>query len=109
MKFVLLTNKQEKINVETNYYLKNDILNFQIEKEIYQLDLKRKKFIKRNNENIITIDIGNQNIEIYLLSNNYKFYMPMTVNTLKITENMIVLEYTFEGDVENTNCIIINY
>ena len=62
----LTTNGEEKINSKSNYFIKDDKLNFKIDDDTYSYDLNKDILIKKNKETSISIDPNESLIMIVL-------------------------------------------
>ena len=55
LKFVLQSDGVDAINREVNYYIKDNVIKFKIEKTLYEYDLN-KDVLKKSDENLLTMD-----------------------------------------------------
>lgn len=109
LKFILITDEEEVINIEANYYIKDETLKFKDQDTLYEFSIKDKIFTKIDKESKIIIDFNKDKITIILLENNYAFDMEIDDIEVKIDENNIYLKYSFMGTEKTTNCILIKY
>lgn len=109
LSFKLITNRSEIINETSNYFIKDNVINFKINEETYSYNLIDDVMIKKNKESSINIDLKNKIIQITLLEQGLTFDMEIIDSKVKKDSNLIEFEYTFESDEKNTNCITINY
>lgn len=109
LKFKLISNGVEQINEETNYYIKDNKMNFKIKDDLFEYDLDNKYLIKKNKETSIKINLIDKLLEITLLSHNYTVNMEIIDLDTIIYEKNIKIEYTFDDGEKNTNCIFITY
>ena len=58
LKFVLQSDGVDAINREVNYYIKDNVIKFKIEKTLYEYDLN-KDVLKKSDENLLTMDFFN--------------------------------------------------
>lgn len=105
----LITNGRETINKTSNYFIKDNKMNFKIDDDTYSYDLENDILIKKNKETSIEINPNEKLIMITLLEQNYTFDMPIIESNLKKQDKLIELTYTFDSEEKTTNCIIINY
>lgn len=109
LSFKLITNGSEIINETSNYFIKDNVINFKINEETYSYNLIDDIMIKKNKESSINIDLKNKIIQITLLEQGLTFDMEIIDSKVKKDSNLIEFEYTFESDEKTTNCITINY
>lgn len=109
LSFKLITNGSEIINETSNYFIKDNVINFKINEETYSYNLIDDIMIKKNKESSINIDLKNKIIQITLLEQGLTFDMEISDSKVKKDSNLIEFEYTFESDEKTTNCITINY
>lgn len=109
LEFKLITNNETIIYEKSNYFIKENILNFKAKEELYTFDLENNLLKKKNDESIIKINLKDKLVEITLVPQNLTFDMEIIDFKIENKENNIKLEYTFENDEKTTNCIIINY
>jgi hypothetical protein len=105
--FKLYSNNKLEIDETSNYFIKDDILNFKIDKDTYKLDLITNNLVKTNHEYTIDINIAKKLVLIAL--NGYTFEMNIINHSVKKDGNNIEIEYTYEGEEITNNKIIINY
>lgn len=105
--FKLYSNNKLEIDETSNYFIKDDILNFKIDKDTYKLDLITNNLVKTNHEYTIDINIAKKLVLIAL--NGYTFEMNIINHFVKKDDNNIEIEYTYEGEEITNNKIIINY
>jgi hypothetical protein len=109
LKFKLISNSNTLINKKTNYYIKDNIINFKIDNDIYTYNLENNILIKRNKESIITIDFENYNIIIEIPECNSMFNMEIKEYNIHIDNNNISIKYKYIADEIMTNSIFIQY
>lgn len=109
LKFKLISNDKEQINTETNYYIKDNKMNFKIQDDLFEYDLNNKYLLKRNKETSIKINFIDKVIEITLLTHNYTVDMEIVDLIIKKEDKNIKIEYSFDDGEKNTNCIFITY
>lgn len=109
LKFKLISNDKEQINTETNYYIKDNKMNFKIQEDLFEYDLDNKYLLKRNKETSIKINFIDKVIEITLLTHNYTVDMEIVDLIIKKEDKNIKIEYSFDDGEKNTNCIFITY
>lgn len=109
LKFKLISNKEILIDESTTYYIKDNILNFKINNELYNYNLENSILIKTNRESKITMDFENYNIIIEIPANNLMFNMEILEYTNHIDDNKISIKYKYLGDEEIQNSIFIEY
>jgi hypothetical protein len=99
LKFKLISNSNTLINKKTNYYIKDNIINFKIDNDIYTY----------NKESIITIDFENYNIIIEIPECNSMFNMEIKEYNIHIDNDNISIKYKYIADEIMTNSIFIQY
>lgn len=109
LKFKLISNKETLINESTSYYIKDNIINFKINDELYSYNLENNILIKTNKEYKITNDFENYNIIIEIPESNSMFNMEILDYTIHIDNNKILIKYKYLGDEEIENSIFIEY
>ena len=109
LSFKLITNNRTVIDSESNYFIKDNVINFKIEEDTYSFNLENYIMTKKNKESNIIINPNEKLIQITLLSHNMTFDMEIIDSKVKKEQNTIEFTYTFESDEKTTNCIIINY
>lgn len=109
LKFKLISNKEVLIDEESTYYIKDNVINFKINNELYNYNLENNILIKTNKESKITIDFENYNIIIEILNNNLMFNMEILEYTIHIENNKISIKYKCLGEEETQNNIFIEY
>ncbi len=107
--FKLISNKETLINESTSYYIKDNIINFKINDELYSYNLENNILIKTNKEYKITNDFENYNIIIEIPESNSMFNMEILDYTIHIDNNKILIKYKYLGDEEIENSIFIEY
>ena len=107
LSFKLYSNNKLEIDTNTNYFIKDDVLNFKIENDTYKYDLKSDNLVKTNHEYTIDINLSKKLVLIAL--NGYTFEMNIIEHNIKKEDNLIELEYTYEGEEITNNKIIIKY
>ena len=107
LSFKLYSNNKLEIDTNTNYFIKDDVLNFKIENDTYKYDLKSDNLVKTNHEYTIDINLAKKLVLIAL--NGYTFEMNIIEHNIKKEDNLIELEYTYEGEEITNNKIIIKY
>ena len=108
LKFKLKTNDEYIIDVEVPYFIKEDVLNFSIDNNIYRYNINKKILNKENNESIMNIDMINNEILYVYKSLNKEFKLPIDNNKLSNNGNFIVYEYEIK-DNNIINIIEITY
>ena len=103
LSFKLYSNNKLEIDTNTNYFIKDDVLNFKIENDTYKYDLKSDNLVKTNHEYTIDINLANKLVLIAL--NGYTFEMNIIEHNIKKEDNLIELEYTYEGEEITNNKI----
>ena len=107
LSFELYANKKLEIKEETNYFIKDDVINFKIENDTYKFNLKTNNLVKTNKE--YTIDINLDKKIVLIALNGYTFEMNIIEHNIKKEDNFIEIEYTYEGEEITNNKIIIKY
>lgn len=107
LSFKLYSNNKLEIDTNTNYFIKDDVLNFKIENDTYKYNLKSDNLVKTNHEYTIDINLAKKLVLIAL--NGYTFEMNIIEHIIKKEDNLIELEYTYEGEEITNNKIIIKY
>ena len=107
LSFKLYSNNKLEIDTNTNYFIKDDVLNFKIENDTYKYNLKTDNLVKTNHEYTIDINLNKKLVLIAL--NGYTFEMNIIEHNIKKEDNLIELEYTYEGEEITNNKIIIKY
>ena len=107
LSFELYSNDKLEIKEETNYFIKDDVLNFKIENDTYKYNVNTHNLVKTNKE--YTIDINLDKKLVLIALNGYTFEMNIIDYNIKKEDNFIELEYTYEGEEITNNKIIIKY
>ena len=107
LSFELYANNKLEIKEETNYFIKDNIINFKIENDTYKFNLKTNNLVKTNKEYIIDINLDKKIVLITL--NGYTFEMNIIKHNIKKEDNFIEIEYTYESEEITNNRIIIKY
>ena len=106
--FKLKTNEEVLIDVKTSYFLKEDVINFTIDDNIYRYNTSKKILNKENKESIMNIDMVNNTIKYVYKALDKEFELPLDSNDLLINDNSI--KYTYEIKDNNiVNIIEISY
>ena len=105
--FKLYSNNKLEIDEKVNYFIKDEVMNFKIDKDTYKYDLKTHNLVKTNHE--YTIDINLEKKLVLIALNGYTFEMNIINHSIKNESNNIVIEYTYESEEITNNKIIINY
>ena len=105
--FKLYSNNKLEIDEKSNYFIKDNVLNFKIENDTYKYDIKTSNLVKTNHE--YTIDINLTKKLVLIALNGYTFEMNIINHSIKKEANNIEIEYTYEGEEITNNKIIINY
>ena len=105
--FKLYSNNKLEIDEKVNYFIKDEVMNFKIDKDTYKYDLKTHNLVKTNHE--YTIDINFNKKLVLIALNGYTFEMNIINHSIKNESNNIVIEYTYESEEITNNKIIINY
>ena len=105
--FKLYSNNNLEIDEKVNYFIKDEVMNFKIDKDTYKYDLKTHNLVKTNHE--YTIDINLDKKLVLIALNGYTFEMNIINHSIKNESNNIVIEYTYESEEITNNKIIINY
>ena len=106
--FKLKTNDEVLIDVKTSYFLKDDVINFTIEDNIYRYNINNKILNKENGESIMNIDMANNAIKYVYKTLNKEFELPLDSNELLINDNNIKYIYEIK-DNDIVNIIEISY
>lgn len=107
--FKLLSNKETVIDATTTYYLKEDNINFKIDKNIYRYNLTDDILYKTDSDLEMTIDLNNNIIYLTLKENGATFNMPIEDTKISKKEGEISLKYTLNNDEIIKNEITIKY
>ncbi len=107
LSFKLYSNNKLEIDTITNYFIKDNVLNFKIENDTYKYDLNTDNLVKTNHEYTIDINLNKKLVLIAL--NGYTFEMNILNHSINKKDNNIELEYTYEGEEITNNKIIIQY
>lgn len=107
LSFELYANNKLEIKEETNYFIKDSIINFKIENDTYKFNLKTNNLVKTNKE--YTIDINLDKKIVLITLNGYTFEMNIIKHNIKKEDNFIEIEYTYESEEITNNRIIIKY
>ena len=109
LKFKLITNDEEIIDEEVNYFEKDNIINFKIADDIYQLDKEKIILIKKDQEKELTMNFKEKLIIINLYTNNIK--IDYSIDNCKINKekNIIKIDYTLESENKIKNSIFIEF
>lgn len=107
--FKLISNNEISIDTEVNYKIKNDIINFVIDKVIYTLDLLNKTLSKKDSDSLLLIDTNNKIIEITLLKEGMSFDLNIDNVTYINKEKEIEIKYTIKDEESIKNEIYIKY
>ena len=106
--FKLTTNEEEIVNIKTNYFMKDNVLNFTIDNNIYRYNVDNHILNKENDESIMNIDMDNNHIIYLYKALNKEFKLPTSNNNLSINDNNIKYIYEIE-DNNIVNIIEISY
>lgn len=109
LSFKLISNNEISIDTEVNYKIKNDIINFVIDKVIYTLDLSNKTLSKKDSDSLLLIDTKNKIIEITLLKEGMSFDLNIDNVTYINKEKEIEIKYTIKDEESIKNEIYIKY
>ena len=85
----------------------DDKLLFNINNETYSLN--NDSLIKENNENIITIDFNNKNVDIFIKDINKHLIVKLLKLNIEKKGELIKIEYIIETEEDITNIIKIEY
>ena len=107
LSFKLYSNNKLEIDEKVNYFIKDDVINFKIDKDTYKYDLKTHNLVKTNHE--YTIDINLDKKLVLIALNGYTFEMNIINHSVNKNDNNIEIEYTYESEEITNNKIIINY
>ena len=107
LEFKLYSNNKLEIDTKTNYFIKDDVINFKIDKDTYKFDIKTSNLVKTNHEYTIDINLAKRLVLIAL--NGYTFEMNIIKHNIKKEDNIIEIEYTYESEEITNNKIIIKY
>ena len=106
--FKLMTNDEVLIDIDATYFLKEDVLNFAIEDNIYRFNTNKHILNKENNESIMNIDMLNNEIIYVHKELNKEFILPIDNNNLSTNDKYIKYEYEIK-DNDIINIIEISY
>ena len=109
LSFKLISNKETIIDEKVNYFIKDKVLNFKIDKNVYQYDLSKNLLEKKDKDANIIFDIKKQKLVIELLKEGTPFDMPIIDTSLEHKDKIITIKYTIEDENKITNTIIIKY
>lgn len=107
--FKLTSNKEIMIDEEVSYYLKDDNLNFKIDKTLYKYNLTDDILYKNDGDTDMTIDLNNNIIYLTLIANNLSFNMPIEETKVSKKIGEIRLKYTLKSEEITKNEITIIY
>ena len=108
LKFKLMTNDDVVIDIETEYFIKDNVLNFTIDDNIYRFNTNKHILNKENKESIMNIDMKNNELIYVHKELNKELNLPLDNNDLLINDKNI--KYTYEiKDNDITNIIEISY
>ena len=105
--FKLYSNNKLEIDETTNYFIKDDVMNFKIENDTYKFNINTNNLVKTNHE--YTIDINLDKKLVLIALNGYTFEMNILKHSITKKDNSIEIEYTYESEEITNNKIIINY
>jgi hypothetical protein len=106
--FKLSTNDEVIMDVKTTYFMKEDVINFTIDDNIYRFNITKCILNKENKESMMNIDMLNKMI-IYLYKDlNKEFQLPIDNNKLSNNDNYVKFEYEIP-DNDIVNIIEISY
>ena len=108
LRFKLITNDEVIIDVESNYFKKDDVINFVHEDNIYRFNITKSILNKENKESIMNIDMVNHEITYVYKELNKEFLLPIDNNNILKKDNYIKYEYVIK-DNDITNIIEISY
>ncbi len=108
LKFILQSDGVDAINREVNYYIKDNVIKFKIDKTLYEYDLN-KDVLKKSDENLLTMDFLNPLIMLTLKENNYSFDISIFNVLIEKEEHIIKISYDIEEDKMTNKRIIIEY
>jgi len=108
LRFKLITNYNTLIDINTSYFLKDDVINFTHDNNIYRYNITNHILNKENDESIMNIDMKNNKIVYVYKELNKEFKLPIDSNKLLVNDNNI--QYTYEiKDNDIINIIEISY
>ena len=108
LKFKLTTNNDVVMDLEREYFIKDDVINFSDESNIYRYNINKHIFNKENNESIMNIDMNKNIITFYNKELKKEVELPLDNNDLLIKDKCI--KYTYEiNDNDIINIIEISY
>ena len=107
LSFKLYSNNKLEIDEKVNYFIKDDVINFKIDKDTYKFNLNTNNLVKTNHE--YTIDINLDKKLVLIALNGYTFEMNIINHSVNKNDNNIEIEYTYESEEITNNKIIINY
>ena len=108
LKFILQSDGVDAINREVNYYMKDNVIKFKIDKTLYEYDLN-KDILKKSDESLLTMDFLNPLIMLTLKENNYCFDITIFNVLIEKEERIIKISYDIEEDKMTNKRIIIEY
>ena len=108
LKFILQSDGVDAINREVNYYIKDNVIKFKIDKTLYEYDLN-KDILKKSDESLLTMDFLNPLIMLTLKENNFCFDIPIFNVLIEKEERIIKISYDIEEDKMTNKRIIIEY
>ena len=88
------------------YQSDNNILKFELENVLHEIDLQKKTFIRENDEYSFFLDIEGQTSEISLKKEKYYLQVLVEYANLLTMKNMIKLTYFLETDDNEMEFII---
>ena len=109
LSFKLVSNKETIIDEKVNYYIKDNIMNFKIDKNMYQYDLSKDLLEKRDKDANLIFNIKKHLLVIELLKEGTSFDLPITDTSLEHKDHTITIKYTIEDENKIANTIIIKY
>lgn len=107
--FKMLSNNKEIINENISYYKKDNIINFKINDDLYNLDLENIILTKKDKEKELVINFKDRDILITVLTDDIKVRYPIASSSIKKTEKGFKLDYLLDEGEKLNNCIIIEF
>ena len=106
--FKLQSNEDVLIELDTSYFIKDDVINFTIEDNVYRFNTTKHILNKENKESIMNIDMLNNEIIYVYKELNKEFVLPVDNNNLLKDDKYIKYSYEIK-DNDITNIIEISY
>ena len=108
LKFILQSDGIDNINRIVNYYIKDFIIKFKIDNDLYEYNLKNDT-LKKRSESVLVMDFITPIFIVSIRENNLSFDIPIYNVLIKKENEKIEISYDIEEDKMTNKRIIIEY